>query len=137
MKKLVLLRDYKEKATYGQYIIYDGYNEAFRCKCIELPWLNNQHDISCIPGDIYDVSKLSTPNHPNCFIIEDVKDRDNILIHPGNFAVGLKIDTLGCQLPGLGFADINNDGFLDVIYSQHAMDALNYFLPDHFKLMIL
>jgi hypothetical protein len=135
---LVLSRQYNPNETQGIYIVMNGLAELFRCKCMELPWLDNQHDKSCIPGGrVYDVIKISTTKHPNSFLIQNVPGRDGIMIHIGNYATGLKIDTDGCQLPGLEFIDIDGNGTLDVAHSTDAMKALNQFLPAAFKLYIL
>jgi hypothetical protein len=137
MRKLVLTRKYLPLETLGLYIVFNDYTEFYRCMCIELPWLNNQHNISCIPEDVYDVEKFNIAPHLNTFHILNVPNRDGILIHPGNFATGKQIDTLGCQMPGLEFIDIDGNGMLDVAGSTQAMAALNYFLPDKFKIHII
>jgi hypothetical protein len=138
MKALVLARKYTPSGTQGAYIVFDDNTEIFRCKCMELPWLNNQQKVSCIPGGrIYDVEKISTPKHPNSFLIKDVPNRTAVMIHIGNFASGTQIDTEGCQLPGMNFVDIDGNGTIDVAQSTIAMDSLNHFLPSTFKLYIL
>jgi hypothetical protein len=136
MRKLILSRKYTDKETQGTFIIFDDNMEIFRCKCLELPWLNNQHNISCIPEGIYDVQKYSDSKHPNTFWVKNVSGRDGILIHIGNFANGTKIDTEGCLLPGIDFVDIDGNGTLDITGPDIAMKALNYFLPNSFKLII-
>jgi Family of unknown function (DUF5675) len=134
---LILCRQYNIEETQGIYIIMQGLTELFRCCCIELPWLNNIQDKSCIPGQaVYTVSKISTPEHPNSFLIENVPGRDGIMIHIGNFATGTKIDTLGCQCPGLNFVDLDGNGTPDVSHSTEAMAILNKYLPNTFKLYI-
>jgi len=117
-------------------IVFDGDQELFRCKNLELPWLDNQRNISCIPEGIYDCVKYSDSKHPNCFLVKNVPDRDGILIHLLNFVAGQKIDTLGCLGPGLDFVDINGDGYLDITGPDIAMRCLNYFLPQSFKFIV-
>jgi hypothetical protein len=135
---LVLARQYNSDETQGRYYVIEGNLRIYECCCIELPWLNNIHDKSCIPGGaIYDVVKISTPDHLNSFLIKDVPGRDGIMIHVGNFATGKKIDTLGCQCPGLRFIDVDGNGTPDVDGSTIAMAALNLVLPQTFKLFIL
>lgn len=136
MKKLILSRTYDTKETRGTLIIFDGDKELFRCKCLELPWLNNQRSISCIPEGLYDVEKYSDSKHPNTFWVKNVPGRDGILIHLGNFATGTKIDTEGCLLPGIDFVDIDVNGTLDITGPDIAMKALNYFLPNKFRFII-
>ena len=134
--KLILCRKYDTTETRGTYMIFNGDQELFRCKCLELPWLNNQRNISCISEGVYDIEKYSDSKHPDCFWIKNVLGRDGILIHIGNFATGVKIDTEGCQLPGIDFVDIDVNGTLDITGPDIAMKCLNYFLPDKFKLII-
>jgi hypothetical protein len=135
--RLILARKLNPNETQGTYIVMDDNVEIFRCCCLELPWLDNQHDISCIPNGIYDVEKYNTVDHPNTFHIKNVHGRDGILIHKGNFATGKKIDTKGCQLPGLSFVDIDGNGILDVAGSTPAMESLNHFLPNAFQMVII
>jgi hypothetical protein len=135
--RLILARKLTPTETQGTYIVMDDDQEIFRCKCLELPWLNNQHNISCIPIGIYNVVKYNIKAHPNTFWIKDVPGREGILIHIGNFATGQKIDTKGCQLPGMSFIDIDGNGTLDVAGAGIAMNALNYFLPASFQIVII
>lgn len=135
-KKLILSRTYDPLETRGTFIIFDGEKELFRCKCLELPNKANQRNVSCIPEGSYDAEKYSDSKHPNTFWVKNVPGRDGILIHIGNFANGVKVDTEGCLLPGIDFVDIDGNGTLDVTGPDIAMRALNYFLPDKFKLII-
>ena len=137
MIKLILIRDHKENETFGKFLVMDGVNELFQCYCLELPWLNNEHNVSCIPEGNYDVIKYSYANHPNVFWVQDVPDRDGIMIHIGNFATGSHIDTEGCLLPCMDFEDIDGNGALDGVRPDVAMLGLNQYLPDKFKLSIV
>lgn len=107
-------------------------DDEFICYTLELPWLNNQRRISCIPKGEYTVVKRYSPKYKNHFHILEVENRDWILIHIGNYHT----DTLGCILPGLGLVDINGDGIKDVTSSGKAMNLLNKKLPSEFKLEI-
>ncbi len=135
--KAILSRTYLPNETKGSFYIFNGDIVLFNCKTLELPVLGNQHNISCIPEGIYDVIKYIRPEtKTNVFWIKNVPGRSAILIHAGNFAIGKKIDTKGCILPGMNFVDINGDGNLDVVKSIEAMKLLNNYLPDSFKLII-
>lgn len=83
------------------------------CNTLELPWLNNQHDISCIPTGIYHVS-LRPFKNTTMYQILDVLNRTGIFIHFGDFF----FNVLGCILQGIKPADINGDGEVDVTSSQ-------------------
>jgi hypothetical protein len=133
MPKLILIRKYKIDSTQGLYLVMDGVTELYRCFCMELPWLNNEHNISCIPSGVYDVIKYSYKGHPNVFWIKDVPGREGIMIHIGNF---LK-DTLGCQIPGTDWMDIDGNGTIDIVHPDIALQNLNKYLPSNFKLYII
>lgn len=135
--KVIISRSYGEKETQGTLYVFNGQYLLYECKTLELPWLDNKPDISCILEGIYDCQKINSPKNGFCFLVKGVPGRDSIEIHIGNFATGNKVDTKGCILPGIRFVDINNDGDLDITGSTFAMDQLLKILPDEFKLYIL
>ena len=137
MVRSVLSRDYQDKATYDSWNVFDGDRLVKELKAIELPDKGNQHNISCILEGWYWIVKEMSPTRGKTFRVLNVKDRTGVLCHIGNFATGVKVDTLGCILPGMYFADINKDGFMDVAESTKAMDILWDLLPDKSKLYIL
>ena len=75
---------------------------------LELPWKDNKPNVSCIPPGRYYCTRtkdrtLSGGTHiPETFEVNDVKGRDGILFHVGNFAK----DTHGCILLGLGYDEM-------------------------------
>ena len=135
--KLVLSRTYHNNFTLGSMFVLDGERLAYHCKSIELPWLNNQRNVSCIPEGTYNVIKDYSVNRGNIFRLLWVRDRSGILIHIGNFVAGYQKDSEGCILPGDYFFDLNNDGMLDVAESTIAMRKLWEVLPDRFKLIVI
>jgi len=102
------------------------YDDRPLCHTLELPWLDNARNISCIPTGSYSVCKSLSSKFGDCFRFPSVRDRDGILIHCGNTIK----DTRGCILVGL---DVNDLGLL---HSQHALDRLFLRLPDDFTLII-
>ena len=79
---------------------------------IELPWNNNEKGISCIPQGLYNCVPHNSPKHPDTYQLLYVPNRDSILIHPGNFACDInlqsglhKSDTEGCILVGFGIEE--------------------------------
>lgn len=130
--KLILIRDYQEKQTLGEYLIYQDHKIAGIFKCLELPWLDNQRNISCIPEGKYKVVKRKTEKRGLHFHILDVPGRTWILLHPGNYY----FDIQGCQLPGMSFTDINKDGLLDVTGSTIALNKMLELLPEEFEITI-
>ena len=76
------------------------------CFVMELPWRDNQANVSCIPAGRYQVSYLprsASGKYRDVYHVQDVPDRSGILIHPGNFAgdkqMGYQTDSWGCLLP--------------------------------------
>lgn len=134
---VILSRTYGVKQTTSSLYIFDGDRSIFNCKAIELPQLGNQHNISCIPEGKYEVHKIISPTKGKCFQVMNVPNRTAILIHIGNYASGVKIDTQGCILVGLRFIDLNQDGNIDVADSTKALSTLLSLLPDTFNLYII
>lgn len=144
----LLSRSYGEKQTQGSLSVFDEDTCVYSCKTLELPYLENHKNISCIPEGEYKCERITSQKFGLCFLVNDVKDRSNILIHIGNYASEKlvleraimnnlrKVDTLGCILPGLRFADLNNDCNLDVQDSTLAMGMLLHILPAKFQLII-
>lgn len=87
---------------------------------LELPWKNNQHDVSCIPKGVYRLTPIESEERGKYFSIPDVCSRDQIRMHTANYVHQLK----GCQAPGKSFADINQDGLIDVTASQKTLAEL-------------
>ena len=132
MKYFLLRISSDENQTLGSFQFYDGVNRTFECNTLELPWLDNARQISCIPTGEYSVEKHTSPTFGLCFRVKDVNNRSDILIHKGNY----KKNTKGCILPGSSFADINDDGLLDVIDSTGTLDKLLAITPNEFLLTI-
>lgn len=133
MKKAFIKRlSHGEKQTLGELFIRDGDDEVFTCKTLELPWLDNKVQVSCIPAGSYKVKKRNSAKYGDHFHIEDVPGRTFILIHHGNYYT----DILGCVLVGTSHTDINNDGLRDVTASRTTMAKLNQIMPDEFEIEI-
>ena len=92
---------------------------------LELPWLDNQQNISCISAGKYKVTHHVSPTHGKCLKIQDVENRTHILFHVANFIKQLK----GCIAPGLSMADMNQDGLIDVTSSRVALNRLMKAVP--------
>lgn len=131
--------DDRHKQTEGVATIYmessncDAEKKVFSFYTLELPYLENQFQISCIPKGEYNVEKRNSTKYKDHFHILDVPDRSYILIHAGNY----KTHTKGCVLVGRTLKDINKDGFRDVTSSKDTMKKLNEILPNTFRLTIL
>lgn len=99
-------------------------NGNFICFSFELPWLLNQHNISCIPPGKYECHYLENYKSgsgvlfKNTFHVQGVPDREGILIHCGNTVADIK----GCLLLGQQLSHLNDQ--FQVYYSREGLDAL-------------
>ena len=79
-------------------------SEDFKCRTLELPWRENQRQVSCIPPAIYDVEMRLSNKYGRIYWVRKVPDRTYILIHSGNYAgdkkKGYKSHVMGCILLG-------------------------------------
>ena len=121
MRRAVLtrLRD-DGKQTLGELRIYDDIAGVWACKTLELPWLDNRQQVSCIPPGRYRVTPRFTPEKGHHFSINDVPGRSAILFHSGNFVTQIR----GCILVGSGLVDINKDGEIDVVSSKITLNIM-------------
>ena len=92
--ELELLRTYFERGTNG--VIKCTTNKTFICFSIELPWNNNLAERSCIPEGKYSIVMRFSRRHGLHFILQRVKGRSLILIHPANHALR---ELRGCIAP--------------------------------------
>lgn len=134
MKRAVLIRlNQDNKQTLGRLYLFDGLSVIFESTTLELSNYNNSRNVSCIPTGNYNVKSRYSSKYNNHFIIEDVPDRDFILIHPANFHTDLR----GCIGIGKEFADINDDNRQDITQSRATMKKLLQIAPEGFNLIIL
>jgi len=98
--ELHLHRTYFKEGTNGALFI----NQQFLGFTIELPWLDNKRNISCIPEGSYELKARFSEKFKHHLHLVNVKDRNLILIHPANDALK---ELEGCispvtQLTGIG-----------------------------------
>ena len=111
---LIIRKVFTDNSTIGE-LFLNG--EKF-CDTLELPYIDNQKSISCIPIGQYKV-RLRLPRESATrdyihLLVQEVKDRSFILFHRGNTAK----DTRGCILVGQGSQQ-------DIVHnSTLAMDLL-------------
>ena len=121
-----------DKQTLGRLYMYDLMDkEIFTCCTLELSNNGNRQGDSRIPEGSYNVVQRISPSLGLTFHIQDVPDREFILIHSGNYYSQIK----GCVLVGDSFVDINHDGQLDVTNSRATLNTLLE-LADEFQLTI-
>jgi Family of unknown function (DUF5675) len=81
--EITLNRTYLENATHGA--LYNSKGQII-CPTIELPWKENQSKISCIPEGRYQVTTRYSKKFKWHLLINEVPDRQLILMHPANDA---------------------------------------------------
>ena len=116
--------------TYGTFgvLLMDG---SVFCVTLELPWNNNQTDISCIPTGQYTCNKITSPKFGVVFEVQGVPNRVDVLLHIGNYTK----DTHGCILLGSSFIEDGNRGIAQsTVMFNHFMTVLNN--DDSFTLTI-
>lgn len=140
--KAIICRRYYDKQTEGELEVFKNDGEkVFECKTLELAWRDNQRQLSCIPEGVYDVVPRVSPKYGDHLYITNVKDRDMVLIHHGNYAGSMnpktgQSDIKGCILVGKDHVDINGDGIKDITASKDTMKALMDIAKEGFVLEI-
>lgn len=124
---LTISRFYNSDCTLGRLVL-----GSFQCFTLELPWLNNANDISCIPEGTYKAFKRNSPT--NGFVIElkGVSNRSYVQIHKGNYTRNVK----GCILVGDGIKFLDSDSIPDVTSSSVTLTKLLSLLPEEFEVTI-
>ncbi len=110
--ELTLYRSYFKQGTNGALFL----NERFLSHTIELPWRNNQRNVSCIPEGIYEIRPRFSERFKNHLILKDVPRRSLILFHPANDAL---TELEGCIAPVTYLNGIGKG-----VYSRRAMNQL-------------
>lgn len=143
MKYVEIIREYEPKQTKGLVCVYDSPKKEkllFQCKSLELAWLNNKPQVSCIPAGEYkctwyksprisqkanDKYKLQHGVYPSPllevyhYLINYVLGRAGCLFHSVNYSRDLR----GCVGLGSLFKDIDLDGQMDIIHSGDTIKA--------------
>ncbi|WP_010136510.1 DUF5675 family protein [Ochrovirga pacifica] len=94
-----LHRTYYKEGTNGALFI----KEQFFGFCIELPWLDNRRNVSCVPEGVYVLKARYSQKFGHHLILENVQNRTLILIHPANDALQ---ELRGCIAPVTGLSGI-------------------------------
>jgi len=122
-----LYRWYHDDCTIGRLCFED-----FQCFTLELPDLNNQRNISCIPEGVYNCHIFNSQKNGKVISIEDVPGRSYIQIHSGNFTSQIE----GCILVGDSIKRLNADNIPDVTNSKKTLSELLAIVPMKTKISI-
>jgi len=106
---------------------------GFRCLTLELPWLSNKRNVSCIPAGSYTAVKYDSPKHGPVLLLQNIEDRSMIEIHAGNFTYQIE----GCILVGDSLKYLDNDSVLDVTNSKRTLHRLMAQLPGEIEVAIV
>lgn len=87
-----LCRTYHDEVTTGHIF----FNDVEICRSIELPWLHNLPNKSCIPEGAYTIQFRHTEKFSDHLLVQNVPGRKWILIHPANDA---QKELRGCIAP--------------------------------------
>ena len=105
----------------------------FKCFTLELPWKNNERNISCIPRSLgYKGEKHQSPANGSVIAINNVLNRTYTQIHSANFTRQLR----GCIAVGDSIKFLDGDGLPDVTNSGATLSKLLKVLPDEFTIEI-
>lgn len=88
----ILQRTYYKGGTNSALFCHD----AFLGFTIELPWLDNQQFVSCIPEGVYPLKPRYSEKFKHHLLVDEVPNRQLILMHPANDALK---ELLGCIAP--------------------------------------
>ena len=129
MPKISLVRlESTDHATLGAIV---GAGEIL-CLSLELPWRDNQTNVSCIPCGQYKLRRrvnwFNAERYGHTYEVDAVFGRTGILIHPANAPSEL----LGCIAPGSTIGDVTIGGARQrgVKSSGVAFSRLMEFLAD-------
>jgi len=145
MKRYLLERVYLPTETLGSWYDPDPAEMVLICKTMELPWKDNQNNISCIPEGVYLLKKMPPGFGRDYGYFRFVKvpgrgvnmafnpPMSTILVHRITYVKDLK----GCVGVGSRFADFNKDGVPDMEESGKKLQWMWENLPDEFELEIV
>lgn len=87
--------------------IYGVLKLEWRCFCVtlELPWYDNQENISAIPDGEYICYRFQSPSRGEVWELQNLPNRKHVQIHAGNTVK----DTLGCILVAQYFGKLQGN----------------------------
>lgn len=126
---IILSRWRNEDCTLGRMTV-----DGFHCFTLELPWRDNQKNISCIPVGTYEYFIRRSPSkNMDVLQLKNVGDREYIQIHAGNYTSQIQ----GCILVGDGIKYLNKDSIPDVTNSLNTLKNVLIHAGDSGKIKIV
>ena len=122
-------RWYHKDCTIGRLTLSGG----FQCFTLELPWLENMPNVSCIPAGTYKAFKRISSRNGPVFELRNVPQRSSIQCHSGNYTRQIE----GCILAGSSVTFLDADAVPDVANSKDTLARLLALLPDEFEVTLL
>lgn len=130
--------DGRPAATLGWLTVTEDGEDVWWCSALELPWRENENNISRIPDGRYIAEVVdSSPafDYQHVWIHDEgshlaASDRSGVKIHIANYARQLD----GCVAVGKRFVDIDGDGVLDVTDSESTLQELVDCIPQKTEL---
>ena len=114
----ILRQEHSDKQTLGYLYIVDNEEILFSCNTLELPWKDNQSNISCVPiGEYKCVLEYSNRFERDLWELKDVPNRSECKFHSANYFKQLN----GCIALGDSIKDIDGDGYKDITNSVETM----------------
>lgn len=124
VNRVTIIRSNGLEETIGTLTAFCG-DATFTCRTMELPWKDNQRNISCIPIGTYEVKRTFWISKMKwVYEVTHVKNRSGIYIHEGNFVT----DYEGCIGLGDGIGYINKDKLLDITNTRKTVSAFEGFM---------
>ena len=131
MNTVIITRTkYTDKETFGILTAHRN-GEFFQCLTLELPWKNNQRNISCIPKGFYTAQYTYWESKKRYnYLLNKVPNRGGIYIHYGNYAYRptSKPDIEGCILLGSSYGDLNDDNVDEILNTKATVEAFQKFM---------
>ena len=124
MKTIKIYRNWQDtNQTLGGCIVLDEDKKPiFSALSLERGWRNNEQGVSCIPIGIYKVVlEYSERFKKDLWEIKGVENRSECKFHAANYWYQLN----GCVALGSALADINNDGYNDIVNSRNTMKGFH------------
>lgn len=140
MASAILNRFYEsDQGTKSVLLAFNNKQEKKSFRILELPWRNNEQNISRIPNGKYNCKIHKSKKFGTVYHIENVENRTWILTHSGNFAgdtsKGFKTHSYGCLIIGKYFGVLSNQ--LAVLLSRVTLkDFMNFMNYENFELTI-